>query len=213
MKDLRHTLLFLIQFVLYFMTVFCDWAFNLPRGYPCREKWQQIPSTTDILITHGPPLGRGDEVRGYGKVGCVDLLHEVQDRVKPRIHIFGHIHEGYGISYDGTTLFINASSVHKNYQPINPCIVVDVPHNKANPIVIVTPDSQLTPSQFISWLKNNSLTHSLVPYFQPLAIPMSGNDFLNESMTSLYQKLNIVKNRDQKRSLIKAKQLFHADCF
>jgi len=27
-------------------------------------------------------------------VGCVDLLNAVQLRVKPKYHIFGHIHEG-----------------------------------------------------------------------------------------------------------------------
>lgn len=34
---------------------FCDWAFNLDRGRPCQEKWEEIPVDTDILITHGPP--------------------------------------------------------------------------------------------------------------------------------------------------------------
>ena len=40
---------------------FCDWAFNLPRGRACRDKWSCIPAGTDLLVTHGPPLGRGDE--------------------------------------------------------------------------------------------------------------------------------------------------------
>ena len=26
--------------------------------------------------------------------GCVDLLHTIQTRVKPKYHVFGHIHEG-----------------------------------------------------------------------------------------------------------------------
>lgn len=37
--------------------VFCDWGFNLERGKPCLDKWNLIPCDTDILITHGPPLG------------------------------------------------------------------------------------------------------------------------------------------------------------
>ena len=39
---------------------FCGWAFNLPRGEGCRAKWRQIPTGTDVVVTHGPPLGHGD---------------------------------------------------------------------------------------------------------------------------------------------------------
>lgn len=28
------------------------------------------------------------------RVGCVELLNTVQRRVQPRLHVFGHIHEG-----------------------------------------------------------------------------------------------------------------------
>jgi len=38
--------------------VFCDWAFNLERGEPLQKKWDLIPEDTDILITHGPPIGK-----------------------------------------------------------------------------------------------------------------------------------------------------------
>ncbi|XP_078331811.1 metallophosphoesterase MPPED2-like isoform X3 [Crassostrea virginica] len=37
--------------------VFCDWGFNLSRGEDILEKWQKIPTNTQILITHGPPVG------------------------------------------------------------------------------------------------------------------------------------------------------------
>ena len=73
---------------------FGRWAFNLERGRECLDKWNQIPSDTDILVTHGPPLGFGDECKRGNRAGCVDLLHTVQQRVKPKYHIFGHIHEG-----------------------------------------------------------------------------------------------------------------------
>ncbi|XP_078064850.1 metallophosphoesterase domain-containing protein 1-like [Mustelus asterias] len=36
---------------------FCNWAFNLTEEEQLREKWDRIPSDTDILITHGPPRG------------------------------------------------------------------------------------------------------------------------------------------------------------
>jgi hypothetical protein len=68
---------------------FQDWAFNLARGAPCREVWERIPTATDVLVTHGPPIGRGDMCAHGNRAGCVDLLREVQQRVKPRLHIFG----------------------------------------------------------------------------------------------------------------------------
>ena len=52
----------------------------------------------DILLTHGPPKGHLDQ----GGKGCPQLLREIW-RVRPRLVVFGHIHEGYErehISYD-----------------------------------------------------------------------------------------------------------------
>lgn len=77
---------------------FCRWAFNLPRGQACLEKWNQIPDDTDVLITHTPPLGYGDLVASGVRAGCVELLSTVQKRVKPKYHIFGHVHEARGKS-------------------------------------------------------------------------------------------------------------------
>ncbi|XP_071521717.1 metallophosphoesterase MPPED2 isoform X2 [Panulirus ornatus] len=73
---------------------FCNWAFNLPRGKPCLEKWDAIPADTDVLITHTPPIGHGDLCCTGVRAGCVELLSTVQTRVKPKYHVFGHIHEG-----------------------------------------------------------------------------------------------------------------------
>jgi hypothetical protein len=36
---------------------FYDWAFNLRRGPMIAAKWNLIPASTDVLITHGPPMG------------------------------------------------------------------------------------------------------------------------------------------------------------
>ncbi|XP_006177573.2 metallophosphoesterase domain-containing protein 1 isoform X1 [Camelus ferus] len=75
---------------------FYGWGFNLPRGQALLEKWNLIPEGVDILITHGPPLGFLDWVpKKMQRVGCVELLNTVQRRVQPRLHVFGHIHEGY----------------------------------------------------------------------------------------------------------------------
>ncbi|XP_066265191.1 metallophosphoesterase domain-containing protein 1-like [Branchiostoma lanceolatum] len=106
---------------------FYDWAFNEERGKPILEKWNLIPEGVDILVTHGPPLGHGDVTITGQHVGCVDLLNTIQKRVKPKYHIFGHIHEGYGITTDGTTTYVNASVCTVRYQPVNPPIVFDLP--------------------------------------------------------------------------------------
>lgn len=104
---------------------FFDWAFNLPRGPELAAVWARIPERTDILITHGPPRGYGDRTIFGTSAGCDDLLEAI-DRVRPRYHIFGHIHEGYGaFERNGMRLF-NASIVTFNYRPANPPIVIDL---------------------------------------------------------------------------------------
>ncbi len=104
---------------------FLDWAFNLPRGAALRAKWDLIPKGTDVLITHGPPRGILDRTFAGENVGCDDL-REVVDEIRPRLHVFGHIHEGYGsIDLNGTK-FVNASICTLGYAPTNPVIVIDL---------------------------------------------------------------------------------------
>ncbi len=104
---------------------FYDWAFNLQRGPEIRAKWDLIPADTDVLITHGPPLGHGDRNVHGEPVGCADLHQRVQ-QVGPRYHVFGHIHEGYGTTSNGTTTFVNASVCDFRYHPVNPPQVFDL---------------------------------------------------------------------------------------
>lgn len=97
---------------------FYDWAFQLHRGADIRAKWELIPPQTDVLITHGPPKGYGDlTVRG-DYAGCQDLL-DIIEQIHPQINVFGHIHEGYGISQNEYTTFVNASSLNLNYRIAN----------------------------------------------------------------------------------------------
>ena len=105
---------------------FFDWAFNLQRGAEIRAKWELIPKETDVLITHGPPLGYGDLTSRGECVGCTDLLESVRQK-RPKLHIFGHIHEGYGVKRNQHTTFINASSCNLQYRPVQRPIVFDWP--------------------------------------------------------------------------------------
>jgi len=105
---------------------FCGWGFNLKRGRTILDKWDLIPDDTDVLVTHGPPVGYGDLTTTGQRAGCVDLLHTVQKRVRPKYHIYGHIHEGYGVRSDGKTVFVNASTCDLAYSPKNKPIVFDI---------------------------------------------------------------------------------------
>jgi len=103
---------------------FHDWAFNLPRGAALAEKWALVPEGVDVLVTHGPPLGVLDRVWDGRRVGCEELARAI-GRIRPRVHLFGHIHEGYGVRREGGVLSINASSCNLLYRPVNPAVVID----------------------------------------------------------------------------------------
>lgn len=106
---------------------FGGWAFGVKRGEPIKKIWEKIPEDTDVLITHGPPYGYGDKLDIGERVGCKDLLNEVSTRIKPKVHIYGHIHEGYGLYDLGETKLINAASCDENYKISNPPIVYSIP--------------------------------------------------------------------------------------
>lgn len=106
-------------------------AFNLPRGRELAEKWAKIPGGTDVVLTHTPPEGHGDYVprsRGKPHVGCEALSRELLGRVRPLVSVFGHVHEGAGVSYAqsalaGRTAFVNASTCTVDYEAANPPVV------------------------------------------------------------------------------------------
>lgn len=110
---------------------FFDWAFNLERGKELREKWQKIPEDTDVLITHGPPRQILDMAHRQGTLasahtGCDDLRDEVLNRVKPKYHVFGHIHEAYGWRDIDGIKFINASILNERYGIQNKPIIFEI---------------------------------------------------------------------------------------
>lgn len=67
-------------------------AFQYPRA---QDAWSEtVPEDTDILVTHTPPKWHLDLPLPDG-LGCEHLLREVE-RVKPALHVFGHVHWGAG---------------------------------------------------------------------------------------------------------------------
>lgn len=105
---------------------FFDWAFNRERGEAIKAHWDMIPEPPDVLITHGPPKGFLD----YNKhdkfhCGCEELLNKVME-LKPKLHCFGHIHQGYGNDLLQDTTLINASAVNERYMVTNAPYVYDL---------------------------------------------------------------------------------------
>ncbi len=89
--------------------------------------WDKIPDDTDVLITHGPPLGILDFVdKKNAEVGCSVLLDRVLE-VKPKVHIFGHIHESNGyINQRYGIKFVNCAQMDGEFSMTNKPIVVDI---------------------------------------------------------------------------------------
>mmetsp|Transcript_20477 Transcript_20477/g.23202 ORF Transcript_20477/g.23202 Transcript_20477/m.23202 type:complete len:268 (+) Transcript_20477:49-852(+) len=104
-------------------------AFNLKTEGQLAEKWEKIPADCDILITHGPPHGIGDQTTRGMSVGsrslAKKLLFEGENNIK--YHIFGHIHESRGIYQVGEKTFINAASLNHPSRDLRGPIVFDLP--------------------------------------------------------------------------------------
>jgi len=99
---------------------FCG-GFQLADASEAQAKWAAIPEAIDIVVTHGPPYGALDLV-GMAHVGDLSLRERLQ-KVRPRYHFFGHIHEEGGNRCQvGPTQCINAAQT---------VMVIDIPNSKA----------------------------------------------------------------------------------
>jgi Icc-related predicted phosphoesterase len=99
-------------------------------GYTKRDErarlYASIPADTHILITHGPPYGILDREPGSRKrEGCTELRLAVM-RLQPRLHVFGHVHAGYGTCHTERTLFVNAALLGWTGDIENRPIVMDI---------------------------------------------------------------------------------------
>ncbi len=107
---------------------FFNWEFNLDEPQ-LKEKFNSIPGALDILITHGPPKSVLDYVpNNYEGVGSISLLDRILT-IKPRMHIFGHIHEGYGYKQVESINCINASFNSNNHGINNKPFIIKYDEN------------------------------------------------------------------------------------
>lgn len=70
-----------------------------------------------ILLTHGPPLKNNDPY---------------QKALDPVFHLYGHVHQQYGLTLYENIIGMNGTTVDIRYNPINKPIVFDIPHGTAN---------------------------------------------------------------------------------
>jgi Icc-related predicted phosphoesterase len=82
--------------------------------------WPNIPSNIDILLTHIPSMGHNDIRKADGEsLGSLYLYEEIINRVKPKVHIYGHNHDQNGISYEAGITFVNVAMCNRSNQIVN----------------------------------------------------------------------------------------------
>lgn len=118
-----------------------NWAYNVPR-LALYNYWEEIPTDTDILITHGPPHGILDLTQydtrsgsrdsgAYFQCGCYELLKRVKV-IQPKYHVFGHIHPEKNCLNNSSqringcsTTFLNAAVCNLDRQVDNNGFLID----------------------------------------------------------------------------------------
>lgn len=70
------------------------WAFGY-NADAAQHVWDQIPLDSDIVVTHTPPKYHCDETGQRRAAGCEELRQALW-RVRPRLAMCGHVHEGRG---------------------------------------------------------------------------------------------------------------------
>ena len=103
---------------------FYNWAFNR-RGDEIQKHWDMIPTDTDILITHGPIKGYLDVTMRGELVGCPFLREHLPKLTELKLHVSGHIHEGYGrVVLPDDRVLVNASVLNHRYEMQNRPVVL-----------------------------------------------------------------------------------------
>jgi Icc-related predicted phosphoesterase len=84
-------------------------AFGMTSAEHRRRLYAQIPNGTDVLVTHSPAFGILDTTPDSGlHSGCRELFDAVL-RVRPKLHVAGHVHSAHGIFQTKHTTFVNAA--------------------------------------------------------------------------------------------------------
>jgi hypothetical protein len=132
--------------------------------------------------------------------------------------VYGHIHEGYGTFFDGHTLYVNASSLDLSYEANNPCIVIDLPHDKTKPAMVVQPDCWVHDTEeFLCWLKQNRYPHiaDKIETTKPRGLPTGSDLFAKSAFQVICDKLLLHRRKNflAKQELRKALCQLYAESF
>jgi Icc-related predicted phosphoesterase len=98
--------------------------FMLEMRSDYRTELAKIPSGIDVLITHNPPYGILDFSDNIN-YGCVDLLQTVL-KIKPYYHLFGHVHDAFGIEKSIHTTYVNAALMNEDYEVVNKAVLLEI---------------------------------------------------------------------------------------
>jgi len=91
-----------------------------------KKVFSRIPDDTDVLVTHGPPIGCLDFCPG-GHVGSHELRDRIYELHNLRLVVCGHIHESHGQDFINTdVMVVNASSLDGQYRKLQQPIVVEI---------------------------------------------------------------------------------------
>lgn len=108
------------------------WMLEAPE---IAAKWAEIPDDTEILVTHGPPLGILDTVERDESVhcGCRALSDRVANLKQLRVHAFGHLHHSGGQKFEHNRCTFYNCAVLDDHNRMRQQIrghVIEVEHDK-----------------------------------------------------------------------------------
>lgn len=87
--------------------------------------YAKIPVDTNILITHAPPYGIMDSDDNVN-YGSRELLLRL-GTVKPRLHLFGHIHAAHGTELHDGIIFSNGAVMNADYSDFASPNLIEIP--------------------------------------------------------------------------------------
>jgi|694.fasta_scaffold19506_6 Icc-related predicted phosphoesterase len=89
------------------------------------QQYRNVPHDIDIFINHGPPYGIGDAVMRRDKqishTGSIALRDKIFE-IKPKLAIFGHIHDAFGRWDVDQIQFANVSLLDDRMKPVHPLV-------------------------------------------------------------------------------------------
>ena len=107
---------------------FLNWYF-MKNEDELKKVYKSMPKNLDVLITHGPPYKILDISETGTHCGSRELSNAIKHK-KPRVHIFGHIHEAYGNCLAGSTRCYNVSVLDEEYLYKNEPTMIEVRKRK-----------------------------------------------------------------------------------